>query len=108
MSFFVWAGVGKRCSTWTDALHTLDTYRSLVRFLWVDQNQTYRQETSGGYLWSTKRSQEPGSIHSTRACVRSLQRTLCFPSVILGFGRLESAKGIVTSAPSPWNLDQRV
>ena len=26
-----------------------------MRFWWVNQNQTYEQETSGGYLWSPKR-----------------------------------------------------
>jgi hypothetical protein len=26
-----------------------------VRYWWVNQNQTYRQETAGGYLWSPKR-----------------------------------------------------
>jgi hypothetical protein len=25
-----------------------------VRFWWVNQNQTYRQEVAGGYLWSPK------------------------------------------------------
>lgn len=27
-----------------------------MRYWWVNQNQTYRQETEGGYLWSPKRS----------------------------------------------------
>jgi putative restriction endonuclease len=27
-----------------------------MRYLWVNQNQTHRQEISGGYLWSPKRS----------------------------------------------------
>ena len=27
-----------------------------MRFWWVNQNQTFRQETQGGYLWSPKRS----------------------------------------------------
>jgi len=26
-----------------------------VRFWWVNQNQTYRQEVGGGYLWSPQR-----------------------------------------------------
>ena len=26
-----------------------------MRFWWVNQNQTYRHEVSGGYLWSPKR-----------------------------------------------------
>ncbi|HEY6375567.1 MAG TPA: HNH endonuclease, partial [Edaphobacter sp.] len=28
-----------------------------MRYWWVNQNQTHRQEISGGYLWSPKRSQ---------------------------------------------------
>lgn len=27
-----------------------------MRYWWVNQNQTYRQETAGGYLWSPKRN----------------------------------------------------
>lgn len=27
-----------------------------MRYWWVNQNQTYRQEVSGGYLWSPKRN----------------------------------------------------
>lgn len=27
-----------------------------MRFWWVNQNQTFAQETSGGYLWSPKRN----------------------------------------------------
>lgn len=26
-----------------------------MRFWWVNQNQTYRHEVPGGYLWSPKR-----------------------------------------------------
>jgi hypothetical protein len=29
---------------------------SRMRFWWVNQNQTFAQETAGGYLWSPKRS----------------------------------------------------
>jgi hypothetical protein len=31
-----------------------------VRFWWVSQNQTYRQETEGGYLWSPKQNRGGG------------------------------------------------
>ena len=31
-----------------------------MKFWWVNQNQTYRQETSGGYLWSPKRKKDGG------------------------------------------------
>lgn len=27
-----------------------------MRYWWVNQNQTYRQEVRGGYLWSPKRN----------------------------------------------------
>jgi putative restriction endonuclease len=27
-----------------------------VRYWWVNQNQTFRQELDGGYLWSPKRN----------------------------------------------------
>lgn len=31
-----------------------------MRFWWASQNQTYRQETEGGYLWSPKRNKDGG------------------------------------------------
>ncbi len=31
-----------------------------MQFWWVSQNQTYRQETEGGYLWSPKRNRDNG------------------------------------------------
>jgi putative restriction endonuclease len=31
-----------------------------MRFWWASQNQTYRQETEGGYLWSPKRNRDGG------------------------------------------------
>lgn len=31
-----------------------------MRFWWASQNQTYRQETEGGYLWSPKRNKDDG------------------------------------------------
>jgi len=32
----------------------------IVHFWWVNQNQTFRQETQGGYLWSPKRNHGDG------------------------------------------------
>jgi hypothetical protein len=29
---------------------------AVVRYWWVNQNQTFRQEIDGGYLWSPKRN----------------------------------------------------
>jgi putative restriction endonuclease len=37
-------------------------YGSFVRFWWVNHNQTYRQETQGGYLWSPKRGKSGSRI----------------------------------------------
>ena len=34
---------------------TLPPSRDITRFWWVNQNQTFAQETAGGYLWSPKR-----------------------------------------------------
>src|SRR5262245_15108273 len=31
-----------------------------MRFWWVNQNQTYRQEIGGGYLWSPQRRSDGG------------------------------------------------
>ncbi len=31
-----------------------------MRYWWVTQNQTYAQETGGGYLWSPKRKASGG------------------------------------------------
>lgn len=33
---------------------------TILRYWWVNQNQTYRQETEGGYLWSPKRNRNGG------------------------------------------------
>jgi hypothetical protein len=35
-------------------------YFGAMRFWWASQNQTYRQETEGGYLWSPKRNKGGG------------------------------------------------
>jgi len=31
-------------------------WNAIVRYWWVNQNQTFRQEIDGGYLWSPKRN----------------------------------------------------
>jgi len=43
------------------ALSPDSLYTSCVRFWWVNQNQTFDQEFSGGYLWSPKRNQNGAS-----------------------------------------------
>ena len=38
-------------------LRAAGVFPQTVRYWWVNQNQTFRHETQGGYLWSPKRSQ---------------------------------------------------
>lgn len=38
------------------ATHSIMGERRSMRYWWVNQNQTYRHEVSGGYLWSPKRN----------------------------------------------------
>jgi hypothetical protein len=67
-----------------------------VRYWWVNQNQTYRHEISGGYLWSPKRNANkarnpfyesmrevsPGDIifsfRDTRIAARGIARSYCY------------------------------
>jgi len=69
-----------------------------VRYWWVNQNQTYRHEIAGGYLWSPKRKSNgqrnpfyesmrevaPGDIifsfRDARIAAIGLARTFCFES----------------------------
>jgi putative restriction endonuclease len=69
-----------------------------VRYWWVNQNQTYRHETEGGYLWSPKRKSNeqrnpfyesmrevaPGDIilsfFDTRIAALGIARSYCYES----------------------------
>jgi putative restriction endonuclease len=44
--------MSKRAVLW----HASNPIGGQVRYSWVNQNQTYRHEVEGGYLWSPKRS----------------------------------------------------
>jgi putative restriction endonuclease len=35
----------------------------MMRYWWVNQNQTWRQEQAGGYLWSPKRNANGAKNH---------------------------------------------
>src|SRR3546814_4858079 len=35
-------------------------HHAAMRYWWVNQNQTYRHEVPGGYLWSPKRNRNGG------------------------------------------------
>src|ERR1035441_129479 len=56
------------CVEWRQWITTLGRARqhqvlrlpSSMRYWWVNQNQTFRQEQDGGYLWSPKAQRERG------------------------------------------------
>ncbi len=54
-----WTLIGVRVVGALDTPSSICCLRS-VHFWWVNQNQTFRQETQGGYLWSPKRNQGDG------------------------------------------------
>ena len=69
-----------------------------MRFWWVNQNQTYRHEVTGGYLWSPKRNSNGGknpfyesmrevspgdlifSFKDTRICAIGIAESYCWES----------------------------
>jgi putative restriction endonuclease len=69
-----------------------------MRYWWVNQNQTYRHEIAGGYLWSPKRNANkarnpfyesmrevaPGDIifsfRDTRIAALGIARSYCYES----------------------------
>jgi putative restriction endonuclease len=46
--------VGKTCT----AMDECQLSSKLMRYWWVNQNQTYKHEVAGGYLWSPKKNQD--------------------------------------------------
>ncbi len=46
--------------SWTDGPLLAEPVRFLMCYWWVNQNQTYRHEVPGGYLWSPKRKSNGG------------------------------------------------
>lgn len=84
-----------------------------MRFWWVNQNQTFRQETAGGYLWSPKRKND-----GSRNPFYEFMREVAPGDLVLSFeGTFIRAIGVVQShayeCPKPpefgaagpnWNL----
>ncbi|NIR30183.1 MAG: HNH endonuclease, partial [Gammaproteobacteria bacterium] len=72
-----------------------------MRYWWVNQNQTYRQEWHGGYLWSPKRR-----ANQTRNPFYEFMREVAPGDLVLAFQSTRIRKiGIVQSycyeAPKP-------
>lgn len=77
-----------------------------MRYWWVNQNQTYRHETAGGYLWSPKRNQGGG-----RNPFYDFMREVAPGDVVFSFAdTLIKAVGIAAShayeAPKPLEFGQ--
>jgi len=72
-----------------------------MRFWWVNQNQTFQQETEGGYLWSPKRN-----VHGGRNPFYEFMREVAPGDLIFSFqGTFIRAIGVARStayeAPKP-------
>jgi putative restriction endonuclease len=50
-----------------------------MRYWWVNQNQTFRQEIAGGYLWSPKRKADGARNPFYDRCAKSPLETWYFP-----------------------------
>src|SRR3546814_16648113 len=61
-----WRHYGQGSSLITVRCPPAPTYDSGMRYWWVNQNQTYRHEVAGGYLWSPKRNANGQDRQSTR------------------------------------------
>lgn len=77
-----------------------------MRYWWVNQNQTYRHEVSGGYLWSPKRK-----ANQTQNPFYDFMREVMPGDIIFSFSRTYiCAIGIATShayeAPKPLEFGQ--
>jgi putative restriction endonuclease len=51
-----------------------------MRYWWINQNQTYRHEVGGGYLWSPK-----GKTHGERNAFYEFLRELAPGDVVFSF-----------------------
>lgn len=80
--------------------------KAIMRYWWVNQNQTYRHEVGGGYLWSPKRK-----INQIRNPFYDFMREVAPGDVVFSFaGTLIRAIGIAAShayeAPKPLEFGQ--
>src|ERR1700733_12358087 len=78
--------------------------RTAMRYWWVNQNMTYAQEISGGYLWSPKRK-----ANGDRNVFYEFMREVAPGDIVFSFrdtriSALESRTRIATRVPSPLSL----
>jgi hypothetical protein len=70
-----------------------------MRYWWVNQNQTFRHEIEGGYLWSPKRN-----ANGARNPFYESMREVAPGDLIFSLWTPESSVGKV---PSRWSLEQQ-
>src|SRR5260370_42448727 len=72
-----------------------------MRYWWINQNQTFRQETAGGHLWSPKRNAN-GGRNPFYESMREVARTdLIFSVVDTRIIALGIAKSYCWECPKP-------
>ncbi len=72
-----------------------------MRYWWVNQNQTYRQETHGGYLWSPKRKANKARNHFYETMREVAPGDLVFSFCDTQIKAIGIAYSVAYTAPKP-------
>lgn len=72
-----------------------------MRYWWVNQNQTYRQEVQGGFLWSPKRRKDGGRNHFYDTMTQVQPGDLVFSFCETQIKAVGTAQGAAESAGKP-------
>ncbi len=72
-----------------------------MRYWWVNQNQTYRQETQGGYLWSPKRKANNARNHFYETMREVAPGDLVFSFCNTQIKAVGIARSVAYTAPKP-------
>lgn len=72
-----------------------------MRYWWVNQNQTYRQETVGGYLWSPKRKANNARNHFYETMREVAPGDLVFSFCDTRIKAVGIARSVAYTAPKP-------
>jgi len=72
-----------------------------MRYWWVNQNQTFRQEQKGGYLWSPKRNADGGKNHFYEAMREVAPGDVIFAFVDTFIAAIGMAQSYCWESPKP-------
>ncbi len=72
-----------------------------MRYWWVNQNQTYRQEIQGGYLWSPKRNANEARNHFYETMREVSPGDVVFSFVDTRIGAIGNARSYCWESPKP-------